>query len=110
MKSTDYFPNCDEVYEVRFIECWVEKDKQVVSIMDSNPVVWGDCRYFPIGAVFVCMENEVHTFEGTRPHDGCVGIVFDEFFERICKALGVPEEFIVETPKDTIRVKKEESC
>ena len=45
--------------------------------------------------------------EGTRPYEGCVGIVFDELFEKICKALGVPEELVVETPKETIRVKKE---
>ena len=45
----------------------------------------------------------------SRPSEDSVA-VFDELFEKICRALQVPEEFIVDTPENTIRVKKEREC
>ena len=61
MKSTDYFPDCDEEYEINYIECWIENGRQVLHIMDNNPVTWSDCRFFQIGTVFVCMEQETNS-------------------------------------------------
>lgn len=58
MKSTEIFPDCDEDYEVKIIECWDEKDKQAVSIEDGRPCAYGDCRRFPLWTIFVCMEKE----------------------------------------------------
>src|SRR4030042_1432695 len=45
----------------------------------------------------------------SRPSEDSAA-VFDELFDRMCKALGVPEEFIVDTPENTIRVKQEREC
>lgn len=86
----DYEPSPDKEMAIRV---WTKKTSHLL-------------RWMPRDVVLVTCEREI-VMKKTRPYEGCVGIVFDELFEKICQALGVPEEFIVNTPENTIRVKKE---